>query len=236
MWGCSNAPMSAPPSSRVARLGRFRKRQPLLTWASAFLVALLGLLPLVFLVDQASGLGWTRAVHVLWRPRVRMLLVNTIELSSAVTVGSAILGVAVAWCLERTHLPGRRVWAVLVVLPVTIPEFVGASGWVSIFPSLEGFPAAVLVMTLALYPLVYLPVAGALRGLDPALEETGRSLGLGTWGVFRRVILPQLRPAVLGGCLVVSLYLLAEYGSFALVRYALHRTFLMNWVRLVLVV
>ena len=77
-------------------------------------------------------------------------------------------------------------------------------------------------MTLDLYPLVYLPVAAALRRTDPALEETARALGLGPWATFRRVVLPQIRPAVLGGCLVVMLALLAEFGAFEILDF---RTF-----------
>ena len=77
-------------------------------------------------------------------------------------------------------------------------------------------------MTLDLYPLVYLPVAAALRRTDPALEETARTLGLGSWTAFRRVVLPQIRPALLGGSLVVMLALLAEFGAFEILDF---RTF-----------
>ena len=58
--------------------------------------------------------------------------------------------------------------------------------------------------------------------MDPALEETARALGESPWGAFRRVVLPQLRPALLGGMLLVALNTLVEFGAFALLRY---RTF-----------
>jgi iron(III) transport system permease protein len=74
-------------------------------------------------------------------------------------------------------------------------------------------------MTLDLYPLVYLPVAAALRRTDPTLEESARALGLGGWATFRRVIFPQIRPALIGGMLVVSLALLAEFGAFEIVNF-----------------
>ena len=74
-------------------------------------------------------------------------------------------------------------------------------------------------MTLSLYPLVYLPVAAALAKLDRGLEEAARSLGLGPWQAFWRVTLRQIRPAVLGGCLLVTLALLAEFGAFEIVQY-----------------
>ena len=83
----------------------------------------------------------------------------------------------------------------------------------------QGFRGALLVTTLSYYPFVYLPAAAALRGSDPALEETARSLGLGPWRTFWRVTLPQLRVAILGGGLIIALHLLAEYGAFATLRF-----------------
>jgi iron(III) transport system permease protein len=88
--------------------------------------------------------------------------------------------------------------------------------------ALQDFAGALLVVTCAYYPLVYLPVAAALRGLDPALEETARSLGESAWGCFVRVVLPQLWPALLGGVLLVALDTSTEFGAFALLRF---RTF-----------
>ncbi len=96
-----------------------------------------------------------------------------------VTALCAVLGHALAWFVERTALPGRRMWAVLVVIPLGIPDFVVSFGWKAIFPAFGGFWAAVLVMTLAVYPLVFLPVAANMRNADPAQEEVARSLGLG---------------------------------------------------------
>src|SRR5271154_6013085 len=86
----------------------------------------------------------------------------------------------------------------------------------------QGFGGALLVVTSAYYPLIYLPVAAALRGMDPALEETARTLGTGPFIGFFRVVLPQLRPALFGGMLLVALDVLVEFGAFSLLRF---RTF-----------
>jgi iron(III) transport system permease protein len=80
----------------------------------------------------------------------------------------------------------------------------------------------VLVMTLGVYPLVYLPVAASLRSADPGQEEVARALGLGRISTFVRVTLRQAKGAILGGCLLVALVILAEYGAFEIVGY---RTF-----------
>ena len=91
--------------------------------------------------------------------------------------------------------------------------------WHSIAPAVQGLAGATLVMTLGLYPLVYIPVAAALRRADRTEEEVARSLGLGPVATFVRVTLRQVRPALTGGCLVVCLALLAEYGAFEIVHF-----------------
>ena len=173
----------------------------------------------MFLVVQAVQVGLGRARRLLFRHLTATLLWNTMSLLVTVSIGCAVIGTATAWCIERTNLPGRRVWAVLVVLPVAIPDFVIGYGWVSVAPSVHGFHGAVLVMTLALYPLVYLPVAASLRGADPAQEEIARGLGLGRIETFVRVTLAECRVAILGGSLIVALAVLSEYGAFEILRY-----------------
>ncbi len=213
---------TAPPAGRWTRAWAGRRRWPLVLIAGAAIAAALVALPLVFLVDEAQRSGWSEVQHLLLRHSVAVLLWNTVRLTLACTVLCATLGVAAAWCVERTTLPARRLWAVALVLPLGVPDFVVGFGWVSIDPALHGYLAAVMIMTLALYPLVYLPVASALANLDAGLEEAARSLGLGPWRTFWRVTLRQIWPAVLGGCLLVTLALLAEYGAFEIVQY---RTF-----------
>ncbi len=216
----ATATESRPPS--LARAWSARGRWPLGTLAGALIAAGLVLLPLVFLVVEALHPGLDEVRRLLLRHTVAVLLWNTARLAVACTLLCAVLGVAAAWCVERTTLPARGLWAVLLVLPLGIPDFVIGFGWVSIAPGLRGYPAAVMIMTLSLYPLVYLPVASALRHLDGTLEEAARSLGMGPWRTFTRVTLRQIRPALLGGCLLVALALLAEYGAFEIVEY---RTF-----------
>ena len=104
------------------------------------------------------------------------------RLTAVVTVGCALVGTGAAFAVERTAVPLRRLWSVLVVIPLAIPDFVVGYAWVSLAPDLHGLWGASLVMTLALYPLVYLPVAASLRRTDPALEEAARSLGCGPRG------------------------------------------------------
>jgi len=219
--GSGSAPLS-PKRESGATVFVTRGRAPSGLLTAAGLAALLVLLPLAFTVWQGISFGWDNAVELLVRPLVGELLLNTLMIVLAATCASAVIATAAAWFVERTRLPGHRAWGVLVVVPLAIPPFISSYAWVSLSLSLQDFTGAVLVITSAYYPLVYLPVAAALRGMDPALEESARTLGLGPWRCFYRVILPQLRPALLGGMLLVALGTLAEFGAFTLLRF---RTF-----------
>jgi iron(III) transport system permease protein len=183
------------------------------------LVVAVALAPIGFLVDEALSTGWGEVHRLLFRPFVGHLLVNTGALVAVGTLGCTVLGVGVAWLIERSDLPWRRFWGVLAALPITVPAFVTSYSWVSITPAVQGFWGATGIVVLAYYPLVYLPVAAVLRGTDPALEETARSLGLGPWRTFFRVTLPQTRVALCGGALLVSIHLLSEFGAFAMLRF-----------------
>jgi iron(III) transport system permease protein len=183
------------------------------------LIALVALAPLAFLLLEANQDGRSAISPLLFRQLTATLLWNTVSLTAVVTLICAVVGTLAAWFVERTDLPGRRIWGVLVVIPVGIPDFVTSFGWKSIFPAIHGFGAATLVMTLAVYPLVYLPVAASLRNADPAQEEVARSLGLGRLETFWRVTVRQARLAILGGCLLVALVMLSEYGAFEILGF-----------------
>jgi iron(III) transport system permease protein len=210
-------PLAAPTGPVSAR--PFRRRPGGLLLAVSALIAAALLAPLVLLAIDARSAGWAEVQRVLFRQRSWFLLRHTVMLSVLVVVGAACIGTAAAWCTERTGLPGRRVWTVLLVLPVAIPDFVVGYAWHSIAPTMNGLAAATLVMTLGTYPLVYLPVAAALRRSDPALEDTAYSLGQARLTTFFKVTLPLVRTAVAGGCVLVVLTVISEYGAFEILRY-----------------
>jgi iron(III) transport system permease protein len=100
-----------------------------------------------------------------------------------------------------------------------VPAFVHSYAWITAVPTLHGLPAGVLISVLAYFAFLYLPVAAALRRLDPGLEDIAASLGQGRWRIFWRVTLPQLRLALCGGSLLIGLHLLAEYGLYGMIRF-----------------
>ncbi|MGW2321646.1 ABC transporter permease [Streptomyces sp. NPDC001680] len=194
----------------------------------AGLVALFVASPLVFVGLQAAQAGGDTAHRLLARPVVGTLLWHTVALTTVVTAGTLVLGFTAAYLVERTDLPARRAWTVALAMPLAVPEFVHGYSWVSLFPWVQGYWGAVLVMTSSLYPLVFLPVAATLRHADAAAEEVARSLGRGRLATLWRVTLPLTRPALAGGALLVSLYLLGEYGAFAMLRYTTFATAIYN--------
>ena len=212
-------PSGPVPGDDDAIVAALRPRRPkVLLGVSLFVVAVL-VLPLAFLLTEADGSGATKLWHLVWRSLTASLLWNTVRLTVVVTVLCAVIGTLAAYGVERTDLPARRVWAVLVVVPFAIPDFVVSFGWSSLSTWVQGFRGAVVVMTLAVYPLVYLPVSASLRGADPGQEEIALSLGASRLSTFVRITLGQARRAILGGCLLVALVILAAYGAFEILGY-----------------
>jgi len=212
------------------------KRPPAFLVASAAAVALAALIPVAYLLVRSvnAGSDW---IDIIWRPSTAAVFGRTFLLIALVTVMSVSVAVPVAWLTVKTNIPLRKVLSVASVLPLVMPSFVMATtviemyspkgvlqGWLSIFgverlPDIYGLGGATLVLVLMTYPYVLLTVRGALRRMDPALEEAARAMGYGPVHTFRAVTLPMLRPAIAGGSLLVALYTLSDFGGVALLRY-----------------
>jgi iron(III) transport system permease protein len=199
----------------------WRSRRFTVSWvgAAAVFVSLIALVPIGFVGSATLETGWIDTAALVWRPRVGELLINTALLMIIATPICVVLGVGLAVLTERTDLPGHRFWSMTAAAPLAIPAFVHSYAWVSVASSVHGLFAGVLISVLAYFPFLYLPVAASLRGLDPALEDVAASLGLTPSRIFFRVVLPQLRLAIWGGGLLLTLHLLSEYGLYAMVRF-----------------
>lgn len=233
--------MVSETATRAAFVRRPARRLPLrrllLVYVPAGIVTLAVLLPIAYLVARAMQADLPAASRMLSASLPR-LLVNSLGLAATVTLASIGLSLVVGWLTERTDLPGRRAWGVLTVLPLVVPSYVGAFLFVTAFgprgllqkalepilgldrlPEIYGFWGAFLALTLLSYPFVLIPVRAALQRADPQLEEAARSLGENGWGVVRRVILPQIAPAVAAGALLVALYCLRDFGAVSVMRF-----------------
>ncbi len=196
-----------------------RRRPPWLLTITSTAAAVAVVVPIAYVGVRATDDGWSGFEATLWRGRTLDLVTRSLALAGAVTITALIIGIACAWLVSRTDLPGRRVWRVVLGLPLAIPSYVAAWAWIGWRPDLEGGVGAWIVLTTISYPYVYFPVLGALRRADPSVEEVARSLGRGPWSTFWFVTLPQVRIAAVGGGLLVGLYALSDFSAVAIMRF-----------------
>jgi iron(III) transport system permease protein len=194
-------------------------RPPVGLVALAGLAAAAASIPLVYLVVRAGESGLATIIQTLSRGRVLEYAVNTLSLALATTASALVLGTAVAVALTRIRVPFPRTWLLLSSLPLAVPSYLAAYGWLVSFPSLSGFVPSWLLLTAVTVPYVTLPVAAALRSATGDLESVARSLGRGPVAAFFVATWPQVRPAAIAGSLLVALYSLSEFGLVALMRY-----------------
>ncbi|MFB6122496.1 MAG: ABC transporter permease [Haloferacaceae archaeon] len=199
--------------------------------AAAIAVAVLS--PVAWLALRTTAIGYDRAIALLTRPSAVSALVNSVALVTVVTSASVALGVPLAVLTTRTDLPFRRFWTVAVSLPLVVPSYIGAFAFVSAFgphglladalsvrlPTIYGFPGAALVLTLFIYPYVFISTRAALLTFDASLVEAARTLNHGRWAAFRRVTLPRIVPGIAAGVLLVALYTLSDFGTPAIMHF-----------------
>jgi iron(III) transport system permease protein len=225
-------PVAQAPLPPVPRVRRFGPRPPVLLVVVSLVVAAAFAGPLVYLVVRTVQEGGD-TLDVLTSDTALGPLIRTLLLATTTAGACAALGTSLAWLVMRTDLPLRRLFRVLIALPLVIPSFVGAFVLIAAFargglleeafgidlPRVRGYWATFMTLTLLSYPYVYLPVAARLAALPPSLEETARSLGRSPAQVFRSVVLPQTIGAIAAGSLLVFLYVISDFGAVSLLRY-----------------
>jgi iron(III) transport system permease protein len=180
------------------------------------------------------------------------LLLRMTLMAVGATVLAVFLAVPWAWLVARTDVPGRRLFQALGPLPLAVPPYVGAIAYAALlapggilhqwlagfsgatasqvaFPSFFYGPwGAAFVLGVFNVPYVFITVRSALARVNPALEESARSLGFNSAGVFWRVTLPMLRPALLAGGFLVFLYAWVDFGVVSLLRVKTFTTLIYN--------
>jgi iron(III) transport system permease protein len=170
-------------------------------------------------------------------------IVNTVVSSGLATLAAATIGIALAWITSRTDTPAARFFDNAFVMPYNLSPFIGAIAWTllanprigfinNIFTDIFRFDAAPfniyslggLVFVMALYysPIVFLFVAGALRSMDPALEEASRIHGAGALHTVMHVTLPLMAPAIGSSALLVFLNAAGQFGIPAVIGIPMH--------------
>jgi iron(III) transport system permease protein len=224
-----------PPRTDAAPRGRrlALRRLPWFVLIPAGLAGLATVIPLAYLLVRAFEADPATILRLVWRERTLTLLQNTIALTVGVMALTSLLAIPLAWLVVRSDLRWKRLWTTLAVVPLAIPGYVVAYALISLggnqgfltqlidtpIPRPSGYWGALVALSLYTYPYLFLNVRAALLGLDPSLEESARSLGYRDREILTAVILPQLRPALLSGYLVIALYVLGDFGVVALMRF-----------------
>lgn len=161
---------------------------------------------------------------------------NTLWLMLGVGAGVVTLGVSTAWLTAMHDFPGRRVFEWALILPLAMPayviafvytdflQFVGPvqtglrelTGWTKAdydFPDVRSLGGAIAMFILVLYPYVYLLSRAAFLERSASLLEVGRTLGVGSTGIFFRVALPLARPAIVAGTALALMEAIADFGT-----------------------
>lgn len=211
-----------------------RRRPAVATsWAIAVgVIAVLVAAPLAFVV--ASLL--TPSVDVwqhLWETRLPTMITSTLLLLVLVGAGTLVVGAGLAWLVTAYRFPGRRLFSWLLVLPLAMPGYVlgfvflsiiGATGPVqgswrdafgrdAWFPEVRSIPGAAVVLTLVLYPYVYLLARSAFQDTASSAYDVARSLGSTPLQAFRRAVLPLARPALAAGLALVMMETLTDFAT-----------------------
>lgn len=206
-------------------------------WAAAAVLVWLVGYPLIITLLEALGLPASFTLEYFGEFAGRVdewrALWQSLWISTASTILAGALGVPLAFIFERTDFPGRRILGSLIALPVALPPLVGVIAFMFLYGEsgfvargvqqwlhlprapwrLSGAVAILLVHAYSMYVYFYLFTRAALARIDASLQEAAASLGASRWYTLRRVTLPILLPAMVGGALLTFMTSLASFSA-----------------------
>lgn len=230
--------MTSPTAtSSWAHVPRWRSAllRPDLWKTNILLIALVLSLPILtvfsFLLHPA-GEVWEHLVATVLRDYVT----NSFILGFGVTVGTLAIGVPAAWLTSVCEFPGRRTFVWALLLPLALPAYIIAYTYTGMFdyagpvqtglrelfgwsqgtywfPEVRSRSGAVAMLSLVLYPYVYLLARAAFIEQSSSLLDASRTLGYTPWRGFLRISLPIARPAIIAGVSLALMETLADYGT-----------------------
>ncbi len=193
------------------------------------ILSIIVLIPLCSLVVFTSRLSFSEFIYTVTRPRVLSGYYVSISTAFVASVINAVMGLILAWVLVRYEFPGKRFIDGIIELPFALPTAVAGialthltttNGWVGkIFYDLFGIKIAYtrLGITIALIfigiPFVVRSVQPVLEKIDLQYEEAAYIMGADRKTTFRRVILPEITPALISGFTLAFARCIGEYGS-----------------------
>ena len=246
-FSASEAPASGVAGRRLpGLLSRISRIEPAsLLWVVLIAVLLFlvasPLLKLLFVSFEARGTGaFTLSNYATAYGRARYVdaLFNSLKLGAFSAGIALVLAVPMAWAVSRTDMPGKGMTWASVLGAFVLPPYLGAVGWILLAGPNSGFinvlwrsvtgaesplfnvysfPGLAAVIALHSYPLVFIFVKSALDLVSSEMEDAANILGAGTWTTMRKVSLPLVGPAILGGFIIVFLETIALFGTPAII-------------------
>ena len=220
-----------PRAAPRRRLFRRRTAMPglgLTLGVTLLWLGLLVLLPIVAVFVRSLGLGPAHFAEVAFSDRALAAYRLSFGAALAAAAINGVFGLLIAWVLVRYRFPGKRLASALVDLPFALPTAVAGIALTAIYANngIVGAPLAAIGIKLAYNPagvvlaLVFIGLPFVVRTVEPVLadlgqdiEEAAATLGAGRLAVFRRVLLPEIMPALLTGFALAFARGVGEYGS-----------------------
>ena len=198
---------------------------PLAAGVVVLWLSLIVLLPLSAVVAKSFDGGVAAFWDAVSSRQAVDALKFTLLVSFAVALVNAVAGTLIAWVLVRDSFPGKRVVNALIDLPFALPTIVAGIALLALYghDSPVGIDiaftrsAVALALLFVTLPFVVRSVQPVLIELDRDMEEAAASLGAGGWTTFRRIVLPNLGPAIISGCALAFARAVGEFGSIVLI-------------------
>ncbi|WP_375503365.1 sulfate ABC transporter permease subunit CysT [uncultured Jatrophihabitans sp.] len=222
-------------AQRSRRLRRTRSGQPLRGWSGTTLgvsvlwLSLLVLLPLAAVVGRSFDYGWSGFTSAITNREAASALRLTIGISVLTALINAVMGLLVGWVLVRERFRGAGLLEMVIDIPFALPTVVAGIVMLTLYGgdspvgvhlggTRVGLVVTLLFVTL---PFTVRTVQPVLLQLDRDAEQAAASLGAPPSVVFRRIILPQVLPALISGATLAFARALGEYGSLVFISYNL---------------
>lgn len=156
---------------------------------------------------------------------------NSFKVTTAVTLMTALIAVPLAYVSTTIRIRGQMTVQTLILISSVSPPFIGAYSWILLLgrngaltnffqnhfglriPDIYGFSGIVLVLTLQLFPLIYMYSLGALKSVDNSLIEAAESMGCTGVNKMFKIIVPLIIPTLLAGALLVFMRALSDFGT-----------------------
>ncbi|TCW00490.1 sulfate/thiosulfate ABC transporter permease CysT [Biostraticola tofi] len=196
--------------------------------SSLLFVCLILLLPLSALVMQLAQMTWQQYWEVVTAPQLIAAYKVTLLSAGVASLFNAVFGMLMAWILTRYTFPGKSLLDGLMDLPFALPTAVAGltlatlfstTGWYGAWLAAFGIKVSytwlgiTVAMAFTSIPFVVRTVQPVLEELGPEYEEAAQTLGASRWQSFRRVVLPEVSPALLAGTVLSFTRSLGEFGA-----------------------